>query len=200
MWVSFGPKDLIGHYTITATSLVNTSAACEDPANSGNCSQVLEFYHGDPVDLIAMANPQGMASFDVDPTSSGTVQAKVVDVKGNTVTGELVRYSLGTPTYPGGPYNVTAPPSISATSAPVGVGGFSTITFTPGSFATLEAPDYNATATGMVTVTATWTNRSGVDINRNVTFIWKNYPYLGITVCPQTCARMQKWGTRSILP
>lgn len=187
VFITYGPKDLIGHYTINATPLMNTSAVCESPAETGYCSQVVEFVYTDPVDLIATANPQGMTSYDVNSAVRGTILARVVDIKGNPVAGENVRFAIGTPTYPGGPYNVTSPPSISATSAPVAAGGYATVLFTPGGFASFGMLNYNATATGMVPVTVTWTNRSGVDINRVVNFMWKNYPYLGITVPPDVC-------------
>jgi Mg-chelatase subunit ChlD len=191
VFTSFGPKDRIGHFNITAIPIANSSAVCQETGTIGYCEQVVEFYNTDPVDLIATANPQGMPSLDVSGTAYGTIQARVVDIKGNPVIGENVRYSMGTVTYPGGPYNVTAAPSISATSAPVAAGGFSAITFRPGSFASYGALNYNATATGMVTVTATWTDKSGVDFNRDVTFVWKNYPYLGITVPAEACENVK---------
>lgn len=191
IFTSFGPKDLIGHYTLTAVAFANSSnttgALCEETGTIGYCAQVLEFYNTSPVDLIVSGNPQSMASLDANPASRGTVQAKVVDIKGNAVIGENVMYSLGTPTYPGGPYNVTSLPSISATSGLTGLGGFSTITFTPGSFSDGTTMDYNATATGEVTVTATWYNLSGVAFSRDVTFQWKNYPYLSIYIPADTC-------------
>jgi von Willebrand factor type A domain len=186
VFTSFGPKDIIGHYTLTASPFANSSnttgALCEETGTIGYCDQVLEFYNTSPVDLVVSANPQSMASLDANPSSRGTIQAKVVDIKGNSVIGETVTYTLGTPTYPGGPYNVTSQPFISATSVPTGAGGYSTITFTPGSFVDGTALDYNATATGEATVTATWTNISGVAFSRDVTFQWKNYPYLSIYI------------------
>jgi hypothetical protein len=191
VFTTYGPKDIIGRYTLKAIPLANSSiingAICEETGTIGYCEQDLEFYNTSPVDLIASGNPQSLASLDANPGSRGTIQAKVVDIKGNQVIGEMVNYSLGTPTYPGGPYNVTSQPSISATSAPTSAGGFSTITFTPGSFVDGTAMDYNATATGEVTVTASWVNISGVAISKNVIFQWKNYPYLSIYIPADTC-------------
>jgi hypothetical protein len=185
--VTFGPKDRTGDYMITSVSLKNASAICKVTNTTGYCEQKIGFYNTSPVDMSATGNPIGMASFDVDSTSKGTVQARVMDIKGNSVVGEDVYYSLGTPTYPGGPFNVTSAPKISATSAKTALGGFSTITFTPGGFSGIDSPDYNATATGQVTVTATWTDPAGTVISHDVTFIWKNYPYLGMSVCDQMC-------------
>jgi len=189
-YTSFGPKDFVGIYKISAGAVNNTSAVCQDTLEIGNCTQDVEYYNTDPVDLMVMANPAGMASLDVDPTAQGTIQARVVDAKGNPVIGQTVSFSLATPTYPGGPYHPTSDPYLSASSATVGAGGFATVTFKPGSFAAynLSDPLYNSTATGQVVVTASWTNLSGTVITRDVTFIWKNYPYLGISHgCAAAC-------------
>jgi hypothetical protein len=185
-YMKFGPKDLIGHYTLSGGPTANLSAVCRDTGELANCSQVVEYYNTDPVDLMVMANPQGMASLDVSPSASGLVQARVVDTKGNPVTGETVTFSLGTPVYS----DLCVPasgPTLSATTATVASGGFATVTFTPGSFVGSTNPSYNSTATGQVVVTASWTNTSGFTITRPVTFVWKNYPYLGISVPAEAC-------------
>lgn len=192
-YTTFGPKDFVGLYTISGGALNNTSAVCEDTLEVGNCTQVVEYYNTDPVDLMVMANPSGMASLDVDPAAFGTVNARVVDAKGNPVIGQNVTFSLGTPTYPGGPYHPISDPFLSTTFASVGAGGYATTIFKPGAFAAynLSDPLYNATATGQVVVTATWTNLSGTPITRDVTFVWKNYPYLGIAVPPDACKEVK---------
>jgi hypothetical protein len=177
----FGPKDMIGHYTLTAATPANASVFCVDTNETGSCSQVVEFYNTTPVDLTITANPQGMASLDADSTSKSVIRARVMDEKGNPVTGELVRFSNATPTYPGGPYHETIPLYLSDTSATISA-GYATINFTPGAFTDNSSdPLYKSNATGQVVVTATWTNRAGVDITRNVTLVWKNYPYLSIS-------------------
>jgi hypothetical protein len=177
----FGPKDVIGHYTLTGSVPANASIFCLDTGETGHCSQVLEFFNTTPVDLTITANPQGMASLDADSTSKAVIRARVMDEKGNPVTGELVRFSNATPTYPGGPYTETIAPALSATSATIS-SGYATVEFTPGAFTDNSSdPLYKSNATGQVIVTATWTNTAGVDIQRNVTLIWKNYPYLSIS-------------------
>jgi hypothetical protein len=192
-YTTFGPKDFVGFYTISGGALNNTTAVCEDTHEIGNCTQVVEYYNTDPVDLMVMANPSGMASLDVDPAAFGTVLARVVDAKGNPVYNQTVTFSLGTPTYPGGPYHPISNPFITPTSATVGVGGYATTIFKPGAFAAynLSDPLYNSTATGEVVVTASWTNLSGTVITRDVTFVWKNYPYLGIAVPPNACKEVK---------
>ena len=99
VFVSFGPKDTAGTYTINATAVDNASAVngalCINTGTTGTCSQDLKFHNTEPVDIVVSANPQSMASLDVDPTSHGIVQVKVVDVKGNAVVGENVQFSIG---------------------------------------------------------------------------------------------------------
>lgn len=175
--VSFGPKDTIGFYTLTASTPGNASVLCKNDGFTGSCNQIIEYYNTDPVDLTFTANPQSMTSLDVNPSTRSILQARVIDMKGNPVIGEVVTFALETPTYPGGPYDETTAPSLSAPSAPVGAGGYATVQFSPGAFSTSGA-GYNATATGQVRAVASWTDRSGNPINRDVTLVWKNYPYI----------------------
>jgi len=196
-YLKFGPKDLIGHYTLSGGPTLNTSALCLNTNETMNCSQVVEYYNTDPVDLMVMANPQGMASLDVDSKASGLVQARVVDIKGNPVAGETVTFALGAPVYS----DLAVPdsgPTLSATTAQVAAGGFATVTFKPGSFVDSTNPSYNATATGTVVVTASWTNKTGYTITRPVTFVWKNYPYLGISVPADACKNVAVGDTVNI--
>jgi len=176
--ISFGPKDTVGLYTIKAVPLGNTSAVCKGTGTVGYCSQVIEYYNTDPVDLTFTGNPQSMTSLDVNSATRSVLQARVIDIKGNPVIGQVVSFSLAPPTYPGGPYIETAAPVLSVASAPVGVGGYATTQFTPGAFAA-SGLGYNSTATGQVIATATWTNAAGtITKSRDVTLVWKNYPYI----------------------
>jgi hypothetical protein len=191
-FVYFGPKDTASTYTITATAVDNSSggAFCLEPANLGTCIQEVTFHNTAPVDLIVTANPMSMASLDVDDTSHGLVQARVVDIKGNAVVGENVSFSLGAPSYDY-PYAGATAPSISPTEAKTGVGTFATTVFIPGAFAT-TGTNFNATATGWATVTATWTNVEGtITKSKDVTFYWKNYPYLSTKVPPEVCEKVK---------
>jgi hypothetical protein len=120
--VSFGPKDTIGLYTLTASTPGNASVLCKNDGSTGSCSQTIEYYNTDPVDLTFTANPQSMTSLDVNPSTRSILQARVIDMKGNPVIGEVVTFSLDPTTYPGGPYDETTAPSLSALSAPVGAG------------------------------------------------------------------------------
>ena len=180
--ISFGPKDTVGNYTLTASTPGNVSVVCKDDGFIGSCNQTIEYYNTNPVDLVFTANPQAMTSLDVNPSTRSILQARVIDNKGNPVIGQVVSFSLATPTYPGGPYDETTAPALSVPSAPVGAGGYATSSFSPGAFSTSGA-DYNATATGQVIATAfwTWTNDEGtitITKTRDVTLVWKNYPYI----------------------
>ena len=121
-----------------------------------------------------------MTSLDVNSATLSVLQARVIDIKGNPVIGENVTFSLATSTYPGGPYNVTSSPSLSnLLPVPVVADGYSTVYFYPGKFAVYGVTGYNATATGQVVATATWTNKAGtITKTRDVTLVWKNYPYI----------------------
>jgi hypothetical protein len=179
--ISFGPKETVGVYTLKAVSLGNTSAVCTgiNAGSIGYCSQDVEYYNTDPVDLTLTGNPQSMTSLDVNSSTRSVLLARVIDIKGNPVIGENVTFSLASPTYPGGPYYGNSSPSISnLLPVPVGAGGYATVYFYPGKFAVYGATGYNATATGQVVATATWTNKYGVPITRYVTLVWKNYPYI----------------------
>ncbi|MFA4848091.1 MAG: VWA domain-containing protein [Methanoregula sp.] len=180
--ISFGPKEKIGVYTLKAVPLGNTSAVCTgiNAGSIGYCSQDVEYYNTDPVDLTFTGNPQSMTSLDVNPSTRSVLQARVIDIKGNPVSDELVTFSLADSIYPGGPFIVTTSPSLS-TLLPVpvdGTSGYATVDFSPGAFAVYGDAGYNPAATGQVVATAMWTNKSGVPITRDVTLVWKNYPYI----------------------
>ncbi len=189
VFITFGPKDTASTYNVTMNADANSTALCTSTGYIGACSQNLTFHNTAPVDLVVTANPQGMPSYDVNPASRGTVIANVVDIKGNSVVGETVTFTMGTPTYPGGPYNETSAPSLTPATALTATGGVATATFTPGAFATYVTPDaFNATATGEVVVEVKWTNAAGtITKTKYVTFIWKNYPYLSLTVPTDAC-------------
>jgi Mg-chelatase subunit ChlD len=192
VFTPFGPKDTASVYNITLTSS-NTSALCLATGKIGYCSQNLSFHNTEPVDLVITANPQGgMPSLDVNPASRGTITARVVDVKGNPVIGETVTFTMQPRTYmwPGGLYNETQAPTLNPLSTTTGGANYAaTSTFTPGAFATSLTPDsWNATATGEATVAVTWTNKAGtITKTQYVTLVWKNYPYLSITVPTDAC-------------
>jgi hypothetical protein len=167
VWMNYGPRGTAGIITITATSVTNTSVSC---------TKNVEFYSTAPVSAVFSANPDTIPSLDVNGTSRAVLQAKVMDIKGNPVSGQTVSFSLGTAIYDD-PYVIrTSEPALSNTSAITDANGFAEVNFIPGGFSTDQSNvHYNPTATGKVYVTAVW---NGVPESAVVT--WKNYPYLKV--------------------
>ena len=159
---TYGPRPSIGVINITATALGNISVACW---------QEVEFVHTAATNMELTANPETMASRDVNPLITADITATVMDILGNPVENELVTFSLGTPSYPGGPYNVTLGPSLVSNTTTTDVDGLATVNFIPGSFSSTNTTP----GTGNWTITAHWGN-----VSKNILVTWKNYPYLSV--------------------
>ena len=86
--------------------------------------------------MVITANPEYMASRDVNPLITSDIIATVTDIMGNPVDNETVTFSLGAAGYPGGPYNVTSAPSLTSFSAVTDADGHATVQFIPGGFST----------------------------------------------------------------
>ncbi|MFA5103171.1 MAG: hypothetical protein WC525_08460 [Candidatus Thermoplasmatota archaeon] len=178
--LTYGPKTSIGRITLTANSQINSSVTC---------SKEVMFISQEAVDMQFTANPENMPSRDVEEWEPGELRAKVIDENGNPVEGELVTFSMGTPTY-ADTYNVTMQPNLSATSALSDADGYAMVNFLPGAFTTFWGDlNFSATATGSVPVTAYWQNTTrNLSSTHTLTVTWKNYPYLSLetSVYPQT--------------
>jgi len=182
--ITYGPRFSIGIINITATAVNN---------NTVTISHEVEFTSTAATTIVLTANPETMASRDVNPSITSDIIATVTDIMGNPVENESVTFSLGTAGYPGGPYNVTSSPSLSSYSTiKTDQNGDAMVQFIPGSFNTnTNAVNYSATATGNCTVTASWiSSTTGNTTSKNILVTWKNYPYLSVTtsVNPQTIA------------
>jgi len=165
---TYGPKTSIGMIWINATAFDNSSV---------KTSQQIWFVAQDPVDMLLMATPQTMASYDVNQGNADLI-AKVVDELGNPVEGETVTFAIqpGSIRYDRTNYTITSIPGLTSASAVTDIDGNAIIQFIPGGFTSdwLD-PNFTATATGRCNVTATWQN-----ISRTMPLIWKNYPYLSV--------------------
>ena len=129
------------------------------------------------------ANPETMASRDVDPLIISDISASVTDIMGNPVENETVTFTMSNASYSGN-FNITSNPALVSTTATTDVDGLATVTFIPGSFTTNSSdPKYSSTATGNCTVTAHWGT-----LHKPILITWKNYPYLSVktSVNPQT--------------
>jgi len=178
--LTYGPKDSTGRITITATAVDNASVTA---------SRTVEFIHTDPVNMLLSANPQSMPSRDVNPDSVSELRAKVIDVKGNPVTGETVTFTIDTDSIDTGGSTPTGAPYLeeegqNVATATTGEDGYAIVRFTPGSFARPKTGE-QAAAKGTATVRATWEG-----VSRDILLTWMNYPYLSVktNVSNQTVA------------
>jgi len=169
--VAYGPKDTTGTVTITATS---------DDDSAVTCSRTVQFTNTAPVEMLLSANPQTMPSLDANPDSVSEIRAKVMDEKGNPVSGEAVNFSIDAIDLEG---NVCTNPVLLEPSALTDGDGYATVRFMPGSFPLPGDDDYNRTATATCSVVATWG-----EVARAIPLAWKNYPFLSVTtsVEPET--------------
>ncbi|MDI6867929.1 Ig-like domain-containing protein [Methanoculleus sp.] len=173
--LTYGPKDTTGRITVTATAVDNTSVTV---------SQVVEFVHTAPVEMLLSASPQSMPSLDVPGSQPATLRAKVVDVKGNPVGGEEVAFAIRN--VDTGEFAQVAAPYLSAPSAVTDEDGYAVVRFYPGAFTTdRRDPRWSAAARGECGVVATWNGTT-----RTIPLAWENYPYLSVeaTVSPETVA------------
>ena len=96
--ITYGPRVTVGVINITAISVVNNTVAI---------SHQVEFTNTAATTMVLTANPEVMASRDVNAGITSDIIASVTDIMGNPVENENVTFSIGTAGYPGGPYNVT---------------------------------------------------------------------------------------------
>ncbi|HVP95278.1 MAG TPA: VWA domain-containing protein [Methanoregulaceae archaeon] len=167
----YGPKSSIGMVWLNATPLDNTSIQSQ---------QQVWFISQQPTDMLLTATPQTMPSIDASPGFTADVMAKVTDILGNPVANQTVTFAINNIHYDNANSSAASVsnPSISSTSAVTDEDGYATIDFTPGGFITNYSDNhYNATATGMCNVTATWNSTS-----HSIPLVWKNYPYLSLNV------------------
>ena len=100
IWVTYGPRSTSVNVNITAIALANTSVSC---------FQTVEFRSTAPINMLLTANPETMPSLDVKSDMVADIRAKVMDISGNPVAGQVVTFSLGAPSYDG-TYNITGLP------------------------------------------------------------------------------------------
>lgn len=177
--IRYGPSTEVGLIEITATTLQNLSVSVTDQ---------VEFVNTSPFNMVFTATPQSMPSADARPTQLATLTALVVDIEGNAIAGEWVRFYIlpGSIVYePTG--TVLIDPSlqngtvsgVTEVWAESDVNGIAYAWLKPCTFiSNKSAPGYNASATGHVTVVAEWTNATNVTLPRTQDFTFKNFPYL----------------------
>ncbi|TAJ45282.1 hypothetical protein CUJ86_00595 [Methanofollis fontis] len=170
--ITYGPKDTTGTVTLTATAADNDSVTC---------SALVRFTNTEPVEMILSANPQTMPSLDANPDAVSSIRAKVLDEKGNPVSGETVAFAIEAIDFQGNDAGTS--PVLLQTGATTDGDGYASVTFVPGSFPLPSQEGYNASASATCSVRATWGNTS-----RSIPLSWKNYPFLSVltSVDPET--------------
>ena len=177
----YGPVITAGDIIIDATSI--------DPPYVTNRT-FAHFVNSTPTNLILAVTPQNMASREVKPESVAYVRATVIDLYGNPVPDQDVRFDITAINT--GVFNVSVPngtPSfnssavvdtITATTDPY---GNAIVLFYPGSFATLTDPGFAYMASGSCAINAQWGSTT-----RTTQVSWKNYPFLSVEAIasPQT--------------
>jgi Mg-chelatase subunit ChlD len=186
VFVTYGPKDIAGLYTVTAKAANNLSVST---------SVVVEFVSGEPSDAFLTASPQTMASRDVKDDITSILTMRVVDQKGNPVEGEAVSFRFASFSVLG-KFNQTQEPvlengaaSTSARGVDItavsNVNGEATVTFHPGAFTTDSSlQNYYSQAEGTAVVEAQWST-----VTRQMSLRYVNYPYLTV----------QSWVTPSLV-
>lgn len=170
VWYTYGPKSFTGLYTLTATAVNNKSVTI---------SKVVRFYNASPSNIEAYASPQVFASRDANKDIYSNITAKVVDDAGNPVSGESVSFTIQGVAYDPATVGYKEVPSFSKTSIETTAtaftdgDGIALVKFYPTNFSIGGEVNYEPSATGTGTVTATWSG-----IQRHVDLTWKNYPYL----------------------
>ena len=184
--IIYGPATNPGIALINATVLDNPAV---------NSSVTVEFVIPEN-DLVLTADPQSMASLDINGKSVSNVKGQVVDNLGNPVPGQTVNFRFISMT--NGTTILTQLPNLtygaSTTSAlfteiPVVTdpSGYATLQFYPGAFTTdKSSPGYNAAETGKVIVRATCDQKT-----KEVNLSYRNYNYVSVVsnVTPDSVPR-----------
>jgi hypothetical protein len=179
--LSYGPKITVNNITINAISIDNHTLTIQ---------LIAQFINSGPTNMVLAATPQTMASREVEPSQKAFIRATVIDLLGNPVPGETVRFAISS--INNGGFNVSAvngTPSFSGSSfidnvtAITDNDGNAIVLFYPGSFAKRTESGYSKTANASCTIEAQWNTTL-----RTAVVSWKNYPYLSIeaSAAPQT--------------
>lgn len=165
MTIEIPGRSIAGPVTVMAQSVDNESL---------QVTQVVEFVPSDPVDMVLSASPLIMPSGEVPMSSGGysssEIRAKVVDKKGNGVSGQTVTFSLSN--LRESPASL-ADPYLETISQVTDENGYARVIFRPGTFAVEGEPGFTKKATANCSVVAQWTS-----VSRSQPLEWKNYPIL----------------------
>jgi hypothetical protein len=159
----YGPKNSVGEVTITATVEGYPDVTVSNP---------VAFIPTDPVMWELTANPDTVASREVDEDALTYIRAIVMDRQGDMVEDEPVLFEIVQTT---GSVPLTREPELTAGTAWTDADGFATVGLRPGAFPSATDPSYNPSSLGTAIVQATW--RGNV---KQIPVYFKNYPYLRV--------------------
>jgi hypothetical protein len=178
--ITYGPKTRTDIINITAT------AANQKPDGSrATNSQLVDIISTEPVQMVIMANPQLLPSWDVPGNKTAEIKAVVMDRYGNPVKNQLVNFSIGTWGYS---YSQsTQQPgwlnsSLSTIQKNTSSQAYAIAQFKPGYFPGFGDPQESDSCV----VTAQWSSYPA----QLVTLNWTNVPYLSVStnVTPMVAA------------
>jgi len=174
VWSTYGPKSFTGLYPINATAAGNTTLMC---------NKTVRFYNTTAVNIDMSANPQTMPSRDANSAIYSNISAKITDIMGNGVAGEVVTFTLHDMVNSPVSANETKNSSFSSssklwtTTATSDAQGYATVNLYPAKYAIATELGYQQQVSGTGIVTAAWKGNQ-TDIH----LTWKNYPYLSAVV------------------
>jgi hypothetical protein len=170
IYLEHGPSTVIQDFTVTAQLSSNDSISRSD---------TLSYIQGGPALFVLYANPEVMASREIDPNSVSIIRARLMDGLGRPLEGEVVHFEILSDVGSGSPLRKNA--SFNSTDlqwkadATTDGSGFAMVAYYPGTFPSIEEEDaWNPDSFGTTEVIAS----SAVLGTRTLTLSYKNYPYL----------------------
>jgi hypothetical protein len=169
IYLEHGPSTVIQNFTVTAKKTGNSSISCTD---------TLSYIPGGPSLFVLYANPEIMASREIDQNSTAAIRARLMDGLGRPLQGKAVHFTITSDTGSGSPLiqNASFDPieKIWYHDTTTDASGYAQVTFYPGKFPRFNENGWSPDSSGMTEVTATCEDLGG----RNLVLSYKNYPYL----------------------
>ncbi|OPY40224.1 MAG: von Willebrand factor type A domain protein [Methanoregulaceae archaeon PtaU1.Bin066] len=167
--VTYGPK--------TKTDIINITATAVSPKpdlSYATNSQLVEIVATEPVQMVLMANPQLLPSWDVPGNNTAEIKAVVMDKFGNPVKNQLVNFTIGSwgYSYASGNNPQWTDSSLATIQKNTSTQGYALAYFRPGYFPGLGYPQEHDNCT----ITARWASYTP----QSATIQWTNVPFLSI--------------------
>ncbi|MDD1678964.1 MAG: hypothetical protein LUO93_07285 [Methanomicrobiales archaeon] len=170
LYLAHGPSTVIQDFTATAELSANETIFCSD---------TLSYINGGPSIFVIYTNPEVIASREIDPNSTSTIRARLMDGLGRPLAGEVIQFDIVSDVGSGSPLDLNAsfnPDDWQRNAESTTDGsGYAMVPYYPGAFPSFEDEDaWNPDSYGTTVITAT-----SADLGtRTLTVTYKNYPYL----------------------